>query len=130
MESHAKRKHPNTDHILTIGSEFLFVCRQALHGCRQLLLRSGFQNHDVAGKALSVDRWNRCQFDPTSNSNYQVLVIEVNTIPGMTPSTVLIHQALAEEPPMYPREFFRTVLDLALQRSNRLLRASAVESED
>ncbi|KMZ58559.1 D-alanine--D-alanine ligase [Zostera marina] len=47
----------------------------------------------------------------------EVLVIEVNTVPGMTPSTVLIQQALAEEPAMYPHDFFRAVLDLALQRS-------------
>ncbi|KAF5759576.1 putative D-alanine--D-alanine ligase domain, Pre-ATP-grasp domain superfamily [Helianthus annuus] len=46
----------------------------------------------------------------------EVLVIEVNTVPGMTPSTVLIHQALAEEPPVYPHTFFRTLLDLGSQR--------------
>ncbi|KAL8526546.1 hypothetical protein ACS0TY_015658 [Phlomoides rotata] len=46
-----------------------------------------------------------------------VLIIEVNTVPGMTPSTVLIHQALAEKPPMYPHRFFRTLLDLASERS-------------
>ncbi|KAK3126092.1 hypothetical protein QOZ80_7BG0613780 [Eleusine coracana subsp. coracana] len=47
----------------------------------------------------------------------EVLLIEVNTVPGMTPSTVLIHQALAEEPPVYPHKFFRTLLDLALERA-------------
>ncbi|XP_031095493.1 uncharacterized protein LOC115999733 [Ipomoea triloba] len=47
----------------------------------------------------------------------EVLIIEVNTIPGMTPSTVLIHQALAEESPMYPHDFFRFLLDLASERS-------------
>ncbi|XP_015897668.4 uncharacterized protein LOC107431289 isoform X1 [Ziziphus jujuba] len=46
-----------------------------------------------------------------------VLVIEVNTVPGMTPSTVLIHQALAEQPPIYPHQFFRTLLDLGTERS-------------
>ncbi|KAF5747659.1 hypothetical protein HS088_TW05G00386 [Tripterygium wilfordii] len=46
----------------------------------------------------------------------EVLVIEVNTVPGMTPSTVLIHQALAEKPPIYPRQFFRTLLDLGSER--------------
>ncbi|MQM13247.1 hypothetical protein Taro_046167 [Colocasia esculenta] len=56
MESRAKRKHPNTDHILTIGSDFLFICRQALHSCRQLLLRFGFQNHDVSWNTVAVDR--------------------------------------------------------------------------
>ncbi|MBI5229742.1 MAG: hypothetical protein HY981_00325 [Candidatus Magasanikbacteria bacterium] len=33
-----------------------------------------------------------------------VLVIEVNTLPGLTPSTVLYHQGLVENPPMFPRE--------------------------
>ncbi|XP_049935950.1 uncharacterized protein LOC116262317 isoform X3 [Nymphaea colorata] len=47
----------------------------------------------------------------------EVMIIEVNTVPGMTPSTVLIHQALAENPPMFPQQFFRTLLDLAMQRS-------------
>ncbi|XP_006658994.1 uncharacterized protein LOC102717361 [Oryza brachyantha] len=48
----------------------------------------------------------------------EVLLIEVNTVPGMTPSTVLIHQALTEEPPIYPHKFFRTLLDLAFARAN------------
>uniref|UniRef100_A0ACD5WQY3 Uncharacterized protein n=1 Tax=Avena sativa TaxID=4498 RepID=A0ACD5WQY3_AVESA len=48
----------------------------------------------------------------------EVLLIEVNTVPGMTPSTVLIHQALTEEPPIYPHKFFRTLLDLAFERAN------------
>ncbi|KAK6164786.1 hypothetical protein DH2020_001650 [Rehmannia glutinosa] len=47
----------------------------------------------------------------------EVLIIEVNTIPGMTPSTVLIHQALADRPPVYPHKFFRTLLDLGSERS-------------
>ncbi|WVZ67162.1 hypothetical protein U9M48_016282 [Paspalum notatum var. saurae] len=47
----------------------------------------------------------------------EVLLIEVNTVPGMTPSTVLIHQALAEEPPVYPHKFFRTLLDMAFERA-------------
>jgi len=31
-----------------------------------------------------------------------IIVIEVNTLPGLTPSTVLYHQALAENPPIPP----------------------------
>ena len=45
----------------------------------------------------------------------EVKVIEVNTVPGMTPSTVLFHQALAEDPPLAPEQFFRKAVDLALQ---------------
>jgi D-alanine-D-alanine ligase-like ATP-grasp enzyme len=47
----------------------------------------------------------------------EVLIIEVNTVPGMTPSTVLIHQALAELSPLYPSDFFRALLSLASRRS-------------
>jgi D-alanine--D-alanine ligase len=42
-------------------------------------------------------------------------VIEVNTVPGLTPSTVLFHQALAEDPPIPPEMFFRAAVDEALQ---------------
>ncbi|XP_010326176.1 uncharacterized protein [Solanum lycopersicum] len=47
----------------------------------------------------------------------EVLIIKVNTVPRMTPSTVFIHQALSEQPPLYPQYFFRTLLDLASERS-------------
>ena len=44
------------------------------------------------------------------------MVIEANTVPGMTPSTVLFHQALAENPPIFPRDFFRSIVELARTR--------------
>jgi len=40
----------------------------------------------------------------------ELLVIEINTLPGLTPSTVLYHQALAENPPIYPRELLETLI--------------------
>ena len=40
----------------------------------------------------------------------ELLVIEVNTLPGLTPSTVLYHQALAESSPMYPRELLENLI--------------------
>lgn len=45
----------------------------------------------------------------------ELIIIEANTVPGMTPSTVLFHQALEETPPIFPREFFRLVVDYALE---------------
>ncbi len=33
-----------------------------------------------------------------------LFIIEVNTLPGLTPSTVFYHQALAEKPPLFPRD--------------------------
>ena len=40
----------------------------------------------------------------------QIKVIEVNSLPGLTPSTVLYHQALAEHPALYPRAFLESLI--------------------
>uniref|UniRef100_A0A7S3UDD3 ATP-grasp domain-containing protein n=1 Tax=Picocystis salinarum TaxID=88271 RepID=A0A7S3UDD3_9CHLO len=45
----------------------------------------------------------------------ELIIIEANTVPGMTPSTVLFHQALEETPPMFPKDFFRSVVNYALE---------------
>lgn len=43
----------------------------------------------------------------------RIIVIEVNSLPGLTPSTVIYHQALADDhTPMFPREFLECVIDL------------------
>lgn len=39
-----------------------------------------------------------------------LIIIEVNTLPGLTPSTVIYHQALAEKKPMYPTYFLETII--------------------
>lgn len=46
----------------------------------------------------------------------EVVVIEANTLPGLTPSTVLYHQALAEDPPLYPRRLLERIIELGLER--------------
>jgi hypothetical protein len=43
-------------------------------------------------------------------------IIEVNTIPGMTPATAIFHQGLAEQPPIFPRELLERVLRAARTR--------------
>jgi len=40
-----------------------------------------------------------------------ILVIEANSIPGLTPSTVIYHQAQAENPPLSPTAFLEAILD-------------------
>lgn len=40
-----------------------------------------------------------------------ILVIEANSIPGLTPSTVIYHQALAENPPLSPTKFLESIVD-------------------
>ncbi len=47
-----------------------------------------------------------------------LIVIEANALPGMTPSTVIYHQALEEEPSMYPLEFIEKLIDLKTGKVN------------
>ncbi|HEX4109989.1 MAG TPA: ATP-grasp domain-containing protein [Solirubrobacteraceae bacterium] len=44
----------------------------------------------------------------------EIIVIEVNTLPGLTPATVLFHQGVAETPSLSPREVLERIVDLAL----------------
>jgi len=57
-----------------------------------------------------------------------VMIIEANTVPGMTLSTVLFHQALAMDPPMEPGEFLANAVHLALARGAASLRAETETS--
>ncbi|HTJ39105.1 MAG TPA: hypothetical protein VL738_38250 [Dactylosporangium sp.] len=43
----------------------------------------------------------------------EVIIIEANSLPGLTPATVFYHQGLAEEPPLPPRQILERILDLA-----------------
>ncbi|XP_024037328.1 uncharacterized protein LOC18039684 isoform X2 [Citrus clementina] len=83
-----------------MSTEALDKCKQHIELIANALQLEGFSRIDAF---VNVD-------------NGEVLIIEVNTVPGMTPSTVLIHQALSEQPPMYPHQFFRKVLDLGSER--------------
>jgi D-alanine-D-alanine ligase-like ATP-grasp enzyme len=46
----------------------------------------------------------------------QIKVIEVNTLPGLSPSTVIFQQAVAEAPKLRPREFLEAIIELSLTR--------------
>ncbi|KAK7339998.1 hypothetical protein VNO77_20689 [Canavalia gladiata] len=74
------------------------------------------QHIELTANTLQLEGFSRIDAFVNVDSG-EVLIIEVNTVPGMTPSTVLIHQALAEQPPLYPHQFFRRLLDLASERS-------------
>lgn len=41
----------------------------------------------------------------------QVIIIEANSLPALTPSTVIYHQALAENPPIPPRDFLEKLIE-------------------
>ena len=40
----------------------------------------------------------------------ELIIIEANTTPALTPSTVIYHQALAEKQPMYPMELLEKII--------------------
>lgn len=39
-----------------------------------------------------------------------IIVIEINTLPGLTPSTVIFHQALAEKEPIFPIQLLEKII--------------------
>jgi D-alanine--D-alanine ligase len=43
----------------------------------------------------------------------EVIIIEANSLPGLTPATVFYHQGLAEDPPLPPRDILEMIVDLA-----------------
>jgi D-alanine-D-alanine ligase-like ATP-grasp enzyme len=43
-----------------------------------------------------------------------IIVIEVNTLPALTPATVFYQQGIAESPPIPPREILERIVDIAL----------------
>ncbi len=61
--------------------------------------------------ALGIGNYARIDIFFNIRTN-QMLVIEANSLPGLTPSTVIYHQALAETKPIYPREFLELLIKL------------------
>lgn len=54
----------------------------------------------------------------------RILVIEINSLPGLTPSTVIYQQAIADDvTPMFPTEFLERIVDFGVldRRSKALL---------
>ena len=46
----------------------------------------------------------------------ELIIIEVNSLPGLTPATVIYHQALAERSPMYPVTFLEKIVQAGINR--------------
>lgn len=70
---------------------------------------------EQAAKALGIQGYARIDIFFNVNSD-KVLVIEANSLPGLTPSTVIYHQALAEVPPLTPQEFLSRLVEYGMQR--------------
>ncbi len=46
----------------------------------------------------------------------ELVIIEVNTLPGLTPSTVIFHQAIKNDPPMMPLQFIEKIIEIGKRR--------------
>jgi D-alanine-D-alanine ligase-like ATP-grasp enzyme len=71
----------------------------------------------LAAKALGIEGYARIDLFFNVKNN-QTMIIEANTLPALTASTVIFHQALAEQPPMIPRTFLEKVVALGLDRKS------------
>ena len=68
---------------------------------------------EKCAKDLGIENYAR--FDIFFNTiTEKVVLIEVNSLPGLTPSTVIYHQGLAEKEPLTPVRFLERIIDNAL----------------
>ncbi len=63
----------------------------------ELVRKMGLQNYGRIDAFLQV-------------ATGRLIIIEVNTLPALTPSTVLFHQALEETPQLFPRDLLETII--------------------
>ncbi|HLH47123.1 MAG TPA: hypothetical protein VKV25_08190, partial [Acidimicrobiales bacterium] len=82
---------------------------EALGRCRRFI--------ELVGERLGLEGYARIDAFVHRQSG-DVIVIEANTLPALTPSTVLYHQALAEEPPVYPAELLERIVSLGMARAD------------
>jgi D-alanine-D-alanine ligase-like ATP-grasp enzyme len=65
-------------------------------------------------RVLGIDNYARIDLFYNRKTN-DIIIIEANSLPGLTPATVLYHQALAEQPrPIFPGEFLSLLIKLKL----------------
>jgi D-alanine-D-alanine ligase-like ATP-grasp enzyme len=69
----------------------------------------------LAAEALEIRNYSRLDIF-FNRLTSELILIEANTLPGMTASTVIYHQALAETPPLRPLEFIERIIDTAQSR--------------
>jgi len=65
---------------------------------------------EIVAERVGIEGY--CRIDMFMNVDTgDIIVIEVNTTPALTPSTVLYHQALAEKLPMFPTELLEKLIE-------------------
>lgn len=70
------------------------------------------QKLEQVAALLEVKNYTRIDFFFNIHTQH-LLILEVNNLPALTPSTVLFHQALCETPPLYPRQLLENIISQA-----------------
>ena len=68
---------------------------------------------ETIARALRVENYARLDLFYNIRTG-QVYLIEANTLPALTPATVLYQQAVCEIPPLYPRQFLEQLVERRL----------------
>jgi D-alanine-D-alanine ligase-like ATP-grasp enzyme len=69
--------------------------------------------YSLVAKTLGIDNYARIDLFYNRKTD-KIIVIEANTLPGLTPATVIYHQALAEKPPLFPTDFLSLLINKKL----------------
>ncbi|MEO0347936.1 MAG: ATP-grasp domain-containing protein [Pseudomonadota bacterium] len=68
---------------------------------------------ELSAKTLNVKNYCRIDLFYNTNSN-KFILIEVNTLPALTPATVLYHQGLAEQPSLPPIAMLEHIINTSI----------------
>lgn len=78
-----------------------------------LMTASIKQGVEKVAKAIGIENYARIDLF-FNRITGKTVIIEVNSLPALTPSTVIYHQALAETPPIAPLTFLETIVEAKL----------------
>jgi D-alanine--D-alanine ligase len=67
------------------------------------------KNVEIAAKECGVEDYCRIDIFANNDTN-EIIVIEINSLPGLSPSTVLFQQGAKEETPLYPMELLEYII--------------------
>ncbi|MCC7197042.1 hypothetical protein IT413_02480 [Candidatus Peregrinibacteria bacterium] len=84
-----------------------FVSKQAIDTVKKHI--------KLVAESLGIEGYSRIDTFMNTKTG-DLIVIEANTLPGLTPSTVFYHQALAEPVPMTPREILEKIIEFGKKR--------------
>jgi len=79
---------------------------------KPLAIKKARERMELVAKKLGIKGYARIDAFMHRKTG-ELIIIEANSTPGLTPSTVIYHQALEEEPPMYPTAFLEKIVDTA-----------------